>query len=72
MPDTHLLAVRQHFIVDGQQPDLLGADPQGEVASKIFYNNSEEALNGAEDGAVDHDRLCTFACVWNDYYVLMV
>mmetsp|Transcript_14379 Transcript_14379/g.38822 ORF Transcript_14379/g.38822 Transcript_14379/m.38822 type:complete len:426 (+) Transcript_14379:336-1613(+) len=41
----------------GQEAELCGCEPVGEVASCALREDSKEALDGAEDGAVHHDGL---------------
>eukprot|EP00968_Pinguiococcus_pyrenoidosus_P015053 scaffold1384_cov256-Pinguiococcus_pyrenoidosus.AAC.6 len=41
---------------DGGEAHLLGGEPQRQVSGSRFDEHAEEALNGAEDGPVDHDR----------------
>mmetsp|Transcript_242 Transcript_242/g.520 ORF Transcript_242/g.520 Transcript_242/m.520 type:complete len:650 (-) Transcript_242:126-2075(-) len=57
----HLLAVRQEVVGDGQQPQLDRRDPEGEVSGGRLDQHAEEALERAEDGAVQHDWLVLLA-----------
>eukprot|EP00964_Phaeocystis_antarctica_P016269 scaffold8988_cov50-Phaeocystis_antarctica.AAC.1 len=52
-----LCAVGQEVVAHGQQPQLRRREPQGEVAGGALDEHAEEALERAEDGAVQHDGL---------------
>ena len=42
-------------IGDGDDADLLGGDPEREITGEVLDEQAHEALDGAEDGAVNHD-----------------
>src|SRR5690606_20620096 len=50
------LAGGLELVGDGQDPDLLGREPDGERAAVVLDQPADEALHRAEQRAVDHDR----------------
>ena len=55
------------LFADGDEADLHGREPEREGAGVVLDEDAEEALDGAEEGAVDHDglvRLAVFADVF--------
>mmetsp|Transcript_9567 Transcript_9567/g.20380 ORF Transcript_9567/g.20380 Transcript_9567/m.20380 type:complete len:233 (-) Transcript_9567:1491-2189(-) len=51
----HGLGIGRDLIVEGEEANLCGCHPQGEGARVVLNQDAEEALDGAKDGAVDHD-----------------
>ena len=51
------------IVGDGDDAELLGGDPGGEIAGVVLDEESHEALDAAENGAVDHDGSMGFVVV---------
>jgi hypothetical protein len=51
-----LLAVVVGAGHDGDDEDLAGREPEGPLTAEVLGENGDEALEGAVDGTVDHDR----------------
>ena len=45
------------LFADGDEADLDGGEPEGEGAGVVLDEDAEEAFDGAEERAVDHDGL---------------
>jgi len=56
-------------LADGDEADLDGGEPEGECAGVVLDEDAEEALDGAKEGAVDHDGLMALA-VFTDVFEL--
>ncbi len=54
---------------DGDEADLDGCEPEGECAGVVLNEDAEEALDGAEEGAVDHDGLVAFAVFADEFEI---
>ena len=52
-----VLGVVDHFFADRTDFDLHRSEPERERARIMFDQDAEEALDGAEQGAVNHQRL---------------
>ena len=49
------------LLADGNEADLHGREPEREGSGVVLDEHAEEALNRAEERAVDHDRLMALA-----------
>src|SRR5260370_916740 len=58
-----MFGVIDDFFADRTNFDLHGREPQRESAGVVLDQDAEEALDGAEQGAVDHERLMLGAVV---------
>ena len=54
------LGMGYQIIVDRQNDGLNRCQPQRELAGEMLDQNAQKALNGAENGAVNHDRPVPF------------
>src|SRR5258707_13660481 len=52
-----MLRVVGDFFTDRADFDLHGSEPEREGSGVVLDENAEEALDGAEQRAVDHERL---------------
>ena len=57
----HLLAVGPEVVGDGQEAQLDGREPEREVSGGRLGEDTEEALQRSENGAVYHNRLLALA-----------
>ena len=57
----HALCVVEVLFADGHEADLHGREPEGEGSGVVLDEDAEEALDGAEQRAVDHDGLVALA-----------
>ena len=55
------VGVGEVLFADGDEADLDGGEPEGEGPGVVLDEDTEETLDGAEEGAVDHDGLVLFA-----------
>ena len=51
------IAIVFHSFSNGEELELDRSQPQWEIASTIFNQNTKETLDGAKDGTVYHDWL---------------
>mmetsp|Transcript_7151 Transcript_7151/g.16374 ORF Transcript_7151/g.16374 Transcript_7151/m.16374 type:complete len:259 (-) Transcript_7151:1466-2242(-) len=51
----NLIAVGKHIVVDGEEAELLGCEPEGEVPGVVLNKDAKEAFHRAKDGTVNHD-----------------
>src|SRR5690606_17329603 len=58
-----LASVVLDLLADGEEADLLGREPDGEVTADVLEVHGEEPLERAEDRAVEHDRRLVLALV---------
>ena len=52
-----VLGVVSDFFADGADLDLHGCEPERESAGVMLDQDAEKSFDGAEQGAVDHERL---------------
>src|SRR5260370_3381402 len=60
-----MLRVVGDFFTDRADFDLHGSEPEREGSGVVLDKNAEEALDGAEQSAVDHERLVAGAILGN-------
>ena len=57
----HLVRIGRLLVGDGQHADLLGREPERELAGEVLDQDADEALHRAEDGSVEHHRVVLVA-----------
>ena len=57
---------------DAEEDDGPGGEPEGEGAVVAFKEEGEEALDGAEDGAVDEHGCSLVGCGWTVGVVMIL